>query len=428
MRNFVANILRNILAQLARATIWRYRPGVIGVTGSVGKTSTKRAIAAVFANGRNLRASEGNLNNELGVALTILGEWRPEELFLVSHDCPAGTRALAKCVFWIKVMWVSLFRLLVFRAEKYPEILILEYGVDRPGDMRKLLTMVRPNLSIITAVGDIPVHVEFFSGPEELAREKAKLIEYLPTAGFAILNYDDDTVLEFKNRTRAHTVTFGFSKGAEMRITNFETRSQNGEPKGISFTLEYAGVRVPVTLEGVFGKAQAYAAAAATCVGLAFGMNLVRVAEALRGYRAPEGRGTLLRGIKETYCIDDTYNASPLSMHAALDTLRQLPGKRKVAVLGDMLELGPYAIEAHQHLGEFVASVADVLVTVGPRAKFIGEAARTKGMHKKNVLLFDTAEDAAIPVQHLIKKGDLILIKGSHAIGLEKVVEEIKAI
>ncbi len=421
------NILRWVLKQLAQLIVWRYRPGIIGITGSVGKTSTKLAIMTVLRRDRRVRASADNLNNDLGLPLTVLGDWSEAELKLVSRSQPPHTARARKLFFWIKVLAVSVWRIIFVSRETYPEILILEYGADRPGDLRYLTSIARPNIGVITAVGDVPVHVEFFSGPEGVAREKARIIEYLPSAGFAILNKDDDSVMNLADRTRAHVMTFGFDKVAEVKIGKMENRSEEGRPLGISFKLEYGGTSVPVKLDGVFGKSHAYAAAAASAVGLIFGMNLVKISEALRDYESAKSRMELLGGIKYTYVIDDSYNASPISMHAALDALKSLPGKRKVAVLGDMLEIGKYTLEAHERVGRLAAGFVKLLVTVGPRAKFIAEAARAAGMKKGNIISFDTADQAARPVQNLIKKGDLVLVKGSHVIRLDKIVEEIKA-
>jgi UDP-N-acetylmuramoyl-tripeptide--D-alanyl-D-alanine ligase len=419
-------ILRNILQKLARLTIWRYRPGIIGVTGTVGKTSTKLAILAVLEKTRRVRAGRGNLNNDLGMPLAILGIWTDDNLKLVSRDTPAGTKHAQKAAFWLKVIFGSLWRIIV-RDKNYPEILVLEYGADRPGDIKRLLKIARPNVSIITAVGDVPVHVEFYAGPDEVAREKGRLIEYLPAAGFAILNYDDESVMNLEQRTRAHLMTFGFNKGAEIKISRMENRIENNRPIGISFKLEYKGSFVPVRLNGVFGRSHAYAAAAAGAVGIVFGMNLVAISDALANYTPAESRMQLLPGVKGTYIIDDSYNASPLSMHAALDALRDLPAKRHVAILGDMLEIGKYTIEAHEAIGKLVAQSAQILVTVGPRAKFIAETARGAGMRPRAIVSFETADEARKPVQDLIRAGDLILIKASHAVALEKIVEEIRA-
>jgi len=407
--------------------ILRYRPGIIGVTGSVGKTSTKLAIAAVLGPSRRTRFSRGNLNSKLGLPIAIIGDFPEEELKLISRDTQAGEKKVAKTFFWLKVISVGLLNL-IRKKRDYPEILVLEFGADKPGDLKELLEIARPNISVITAVGDVPAHVEFFAGPKEVAREKSRLIEQLPSAGFAILNCDDDTVMGLKDRTRAHVVTFGFQKGAEMRIMNFVNVIENGKPAGVSFKMEYGGSSVPVKIHGAFGRVQAYASAAAATVGLIFGINLIKISEALKSYKPAPGRMELLAGTKGTTIIDSSYNASPLSMHVALDTLRDLPGKRKIAVFGDMLELGEYSIEAHERVGKMAAQVADVLVTVGIEAKLIAETARKNGLSKKNIKSFDSADEALDAVQNLIKKGDLILVKGSHDMELGKIVEAIREV
>ncbi|MBI2034018.1 MAG: UDP-N-acetylmuramoyl-tripeptide--D-alanyl-D-alanine ligase [Candidatus Liptonbacteria bacterium] len=410
MKKKLVRILTWVLKKLAEFTIVKYRPGVIGITGSVGKTSTKLAIAEVLRSERNIRASSANFNNEIGLPLTILGSWTK----------------ISGILFWPKVICVSIWRL-IFMSD-YPEILILEYGVDRPGDMKYLLSIARPNISVVTAIGEIPVHVEFFSGREEVEREKGRLVECLPSEGFAVLNADDDTVMEMKERTRAHIMTFGFSRGARVKISDFKNLSEGERPIGVGFKLGYGGNIVSVRLSGVFGKVQSYAAAAAASVSLIFGLNLVKIAEALKNYKPAGSRLELVQGVKYTYILDDSYNASPLSMEAALGTLKDLPGKRKVAVLGDMTEIGKYTLEAHERIGRLTAKIVDLLITVGPRAKFIAESATKSGLNKKNIWSFMKAEEAARPVQNLIQKGDLILVKASRAMRLEKIVEEIRAV
>jgi UDP-N-acetylmuramoyl-tripeptide--D-alanyl-D-alanine ligase len=212
-----------------------------------------------------------------------------------------------------------------------------------------------------------------------------------------------------------------------MRIFGFQNAVGNGRPVGVKFKLEYGGNSVPVAIFGALGRSQAFAAAAAASVGTIFGMNLVKISEAFREYVPAHGRMEIVPGVKNTYLIDDCYNASPLSMESALRTLKNLPAKRRIAVLGDMLELGKYAMEEHEKMGGLAAKSANFLITVGPRAKFIAEGARAAGMNKRRIQSFDLAEDARAPLQALIKEGDLILVKGSRAMQLEKVVEEIKA-
>ncbi len=401
---------QSLLRTLAIWTIRKYQPGVIAVTGSVGKTSTKDAIFTVLSAHRHVRASNRNFNNEVGVPLTIL----------------SGAKEITGRFFWGKVIFMALLRL-VFRM-KYPELLILEYGVDKPGDMKYLLDIARPQIGVVTAVGDIPVHVEFFSSPEALAREKSKIIEGLPSTSFAVLNYDDATVFDMRERTRAHIMSYGFGEGAEVRITNYEVRMDGQAPAGIFFKLNYGGSFVPVRLDGCFGKAQAYAAAAGASLGIIFGLNLVKIAEAMLSFQAPASRGKILVGVKQTYIFDDSYNASPLSMRAAIDTIEHLQAKRKIAILGDMLEIGKYTIEAHEEIGRLIPERFTLLFTVGSRGKFIADAAEKAGMPAKNIHSFDTADEAKTEIQRLIKKGDLILVKASHAIGMDKIIEEIRAV
>lgn len=401
------NYLQRIIRQLAIWTIRKYQPGVIAVTGSVGKTSTKEAIYTVLKKHRQARRNSGNFNNELGVPLTILGDW----------DKISGK------YFWLKVILMSCFKLII--RWRYPELLILEYAADKPGDIKYLLDIAKPQIGIITSIGDIPVHVEFYSGPEAVSREKAKVIEALPSTGFAVLNYDDNTVFDLRDRTRAHLMSYGFGDGATMQITNFEIRMGGDQPGGTAFKLNYGGSFVPIRLDGCFGKAQAYGTAAAACVGIIFGLNLVKIAEALLEYEAPPRRGKLAAGIKHTWIIDDTYNASPLSMEAAIQTVESLRAPRKIAVLGDMLEIGKYTMEAHKQIGALVPKVFDLLVTAGARAKFIAEGAKDAGLAQKNIYSFDTAEEAGLEVQKIMRKGDLILVKASRAIQLDRVVDEI---
>lgn len=431
----MVKILIKILNFLAGRIIRRYNPEIIAVTGSVGKTSTKEAIFAVFSGsispetGKKLRVwkSKGNFNNELGAPLAVVGDFSEERLKLVSREQPAGTKKAAKIFFWLGSIWRALVWAYFPFKLPYPDVLVLEYGADRPGDIKNLIKMARPKGAVLTAIGETPVHVEYYANPDELAKEKGKILEPLSVGGFAVLNADDNRVLALKEKTRARVITFGFSENSDIRISQFEYQLSAGRPAGISFKIEFNGSAVPIFLKNVFGRSQAYAAAAALATAAAFGLNLVEAGQALeKNYLAPKRRMNLVEGLKETLIIDDSYNASPLSVKEALAALAALSAKRKIAVLGDMLELGEYSIEAHQEIGKLVCDKADFLVAVGSRSKFTAEAAEKNGLAKERIYVFETAAEAIVPVRDLLQAGDLILIKASRGIGLDRVVDEIK--
>lgn len=424
---------------LARIYLYWYKPIIIAITGNVGKTSTKEAITTVLSSIKRVRSGKGNLNNEFGVPLTIIGDWSDDYY-------ETGNSAF----FWLKVIAVSTWRLIkgvslikrvryLFSKKRYltlypeltsyPEILVLEYGADKPGDIYKLCNKFKPHISVVTAIGEIPVHVEFFQTPAALAKEKSELTKCLNGNDYVVLNYDDQVVLDMKENTKARMMSFGFGEQATVKILNFDFRSDNaGRPIGVSFKLHYGSANnfVPVKIDGSLGKSQAYAAAAASAVGVIFKMNLVDISEALSDYRGPKGRLKILKGIKNSTIIDDTYNASPSSTHLALETLQQARPVRRVAILGDMLELGEYTELAHRAIGDFAGSFADMLICVGLRSKFIADSAANQ-MSKDNIFHFDTAIEALSKIDPLIKEGDLVLVKGSQGIRMEKIVEEIMA-
>jgi UDP-N-acetylmuramyl pentapeptide synthase len=414
-------ILQGILYILSRATLRRYHPTVIAITGNVGKTSAREATYAVLKHRFSVRTGIFNYNNEIGVPLTILN---------LPH--------YSKNIFgWIAGFVRALKNIIIF-DKTYPKFLLLEMGADRPGDIAYLASLTSPFIGVITAIGEIPVHVEFFSGPKALADEKSNLIKVLPFNGYAIVNADDEALLDAGEKTAAHFLTFGFDEHASGRISNLELTSaydsslQREVPNGIRFTFSHEGIEFPLALTGAFGKPQAYAAAVAAMIGLKLHMQPLEIQKALEWYIPSPGRLRLIRSIKNSFVLDDTYNSSPAALHAALETLRDLPGKRKIAVIGDMLELGDYSEAAHRIAGDQAAECADLLITVGPRAKFIAEEAKgglenKKALNADQVFSFDTALEAGRALDPLIQPGDLILVKGSQGMRMERVVEEVMA-
>ncbi|MEK7481006.1 MAG: UDP-N-acetylmuramoyl-tripeptide--D-alanyl-D-alanine ligase [Patescibacteria group bacterium] len=413
MRQLFKKIVVWILRKEAKAVLWRFKPTVIGVTGSVGKTSTKEAIRVVLEARYKLQTSPKSYNSEIGLPLTILGQ----------------ATAWDELLGWLKVISRGLMR--VISRAPYPGRLLAEFGVDRPGDMDRALMIAKPAISVITPVGEVPVHVEFFAGPKELAQEKEKLARAVPEDGYVILNYDDETVRKMGDRLGAHVMTYGFSERADVRAAEEQLliRKEDGAsaPEGTAFLLDYKDQQMPVRLIGAFGKPHIYAALAGAAVGIANGMQLEEIAEALSRYTPPPGRMRLIEGIKNTLILDDTYNASPLAMHAAFDLLRDLSAKRKIAVIGDMLEIGKYTPEAHRAIVRRFPDWGDLLVTVGPRARFAAEEAKEHGMAEDRIWSFSRAEEVEEALQPFLEEGDLILVKGSQAMRLEKFVETIMA-
>ncbi len=421
--------LEKILKVLAQRILKRYQPEIIGITGSVGKSSTKKAISTILNSEFNVRESEKNYNNELGVPLTIL-----------------GTKSANKSLLgWFGIFFRGL-RLILFRDQNYPKILVLEMAADHPGDLKYLTRLARPRIGVVTKVSE--VHLEFFGTLEKIVEEKQTLVTGLPESGWAVLNVDDDLVYGMRERTRAQVMTFGFSsraevKAGEMFLAGLEISGQKPDPSvtpespwderewGMNFKLSYQGSTVPVFLPRVLGQQSIYAALAGAALGLIYGLNLVQISKALRNYQPPPGRMNLILGIKHTLIIDDTYNASPVSTKAALETVRDIKvsqGSRKFAVLGDMLELGTFSSAGHKEVGQKVVEMGiDFLVTVGKEAWEIARGAKERGFDENKIRSFNRAEEAGVFLQEEIKFGDLILLKGSQGMRLERVVEEIMA-
>lgn len=408
-------LFKKIIEILARLYIWRFKPVIIAITGNSGKTTAKEAIYAVLKDFKKVRSTAGNLNNEIGVPLTILGDWSQEY-----YDKGPSL------FFWFKVLLVSKFNFIF--SNDYPEVLVLEYGADQPGDIKKLTRKYKPHISVVTAIGEIPVHIEYFKDTDDVAKEKSNLVKCLKSDDYAVLNQDDPLVLDMKNKTKAKIWTFGFTDSSEVKISGFDNSlDEKSKPKGVHFKIHKGPISfIPISINGSLGKGIALASGAATSVGLIMGMNLVSINEALSKMDGPKGRLKILSGIKNSTIIDDTYNSSPLATELSLDSLFSIPAKRKIAILGDMLELGEYTIKAHQKIGNIVGGKVYILVCVGPKSKFLGESASNQ-MDSKNIHYFETSDLAKKKIQEIIKEGDLILVKGSQGMRMEKIIEEIMA-
>ena len=408
MKEILKEIVVQILTWEARLTLRKTEAKVAAVTGSVGKTSTKEALAAVLGRGWRVVKSEKSYNSEIGLPLAILG--------LKS--------AWGNILGWAWNILRGLLVALGFRRS--PEWFVLEVGADAPGDIEKASKWIASDIVVLTRFPHIPVHVEAFGTPARVIREKLFLVKSLKPGGALVLNYDDREVMKVQKDSGHIVFSYGFDPGAGVWASNYSILYEDSKPVGVTFRVDYAGSSVPIRIYGVLGRQHAYAALAGLAAGVSQGINLVQAGEALAGHQTPPGRMRIIKGLKGSVIIDDSYNSSPAAAISALDTLEELnvPGKR-IAVLGDMAELGNYSERAHKEVGAKAARMLDALVTVGSEARNIAQGALEFGMNESQVFQFDDSQKAGKFVELRLNDGDVVLVKGSQKVRTEKVVEEI---
>jgi UDP-N-acetylmuramoyl-tripeptide--D-alanyl-D-alanine ligase len=360
------------LQQIAR--YWRRKLDlrVIGITGSVGKSTTKELVAEVLGTRYRTLKSPGNLNNEIGLPLTML------------------------------------------RLSSGYQRAVFEMGFYVPGEIAFLCDIALPQVGIVTNIGT--VHAERAGSQEAIARGKAELVQALPPApeGIAILNFDDPWVRRMEEKTKARVFFYGLSQEANLWADNVVGLGL----EGIRFRLHYQGetlhVRIPL-----IGRHSVHTALRAAAIGLTEGMNWQEILEGLNQGHT-QLRLAAVRSQTGALLLDDTYNASPESMLAALNLLDELGG-RKIAVLGDMLELGPYERNGHEMVGLRAAQVADVLLTLGERAHTFAEAAHRAGMKRTAIFEFDQLDPLVDWLRSNLTKDDTVLIKGSHGLRMDRI-------
>ncbi len=410
MKKLFKHLVVSILTLESRILLRRTKPFIVAVTGSVGKTSTKDAIYAAISKHKQTRKSLKSYNSEIGIPLSVLGlnnAWDNPFLWLKNI---------------VEGMVIALF------SRDYPDVLILEAGVDRPGDMKSLAKWLRPDVVVMTRLPNIPVHVEYFASPEAVIAEKMELVKALRPDGAFIYNHDDTNLQKQLANVRQRQV--GFSR---IVPTDFTARADqvvydNNQPVGMEFAIEHGEDKESFLVKGVLGVPVTYAVAAASAVAAELGISLKTVAVAMDDLELPSGRMRLLPGIKNTTIIDDTYNSSPIALELALIALKNLEvSGRKIAVIGDMLELGQYSSEEHEKVGVLVPECCEVLVTVGVRARKIAEKALENGMNEQFIFQYDEAERAGKELQNYLLPKDVVLIKASQGIRAETIVEEIMA-
>ena len=346
----------------------------VAITGSVGKTTTKEAAAAALGARYRVLRTLASYNNEIGVPLTFLAQ------------------------------------------EPSHEVAVIELGFYVPGEIADLSRLVRQRVGVVTTIPDIPVHFARTPSVDAIVNGKAELIEALPADGVALLNADDPRVRGMAGRTRARVVLYGESADAEVRAIDVRDEGLDG----LAFTVraggESAAVRLPLP-----GRHLLTAALAGLGVARALDVPLEEAATALETLERPAHRMSVRQGDGITV-IDDSYNSSPAAVHAALAVLRRVPGRR-MAVLGDMLELGSLSVAAHEAVGVDVARSADVLVAVGELAGTIANTAQRNGL--RAVQRATDAGEALVACRQLIRRGDTVLVKGSRALALDQLADAL---
>ncbi len=390
-----SKLLRNYLRFWARIYLQRAQPQIVAVTGSAGKTSTKEAIFEVLKVrfSQDVRKSSGNLNTKNGVGLAVLGFKKSPEIFYQ----------------WLWPLISIPFKAYFSRKIKF---LVLEIAADQPGDISFITSFIKPNIVVLTNIG--PAHLEIFGSMENLIKEKMALIKALKSDGWVVLNTDDKELKKLKNNLK-NIKTFAIYESADVMAENIQTQIINFQPK-TTLIVKTLGSKLPLSLNTLGGVGNVYAALAAVSCGEIFKIDQKDMTKGFLEIQSEKHRLQVFEGKNKSVLIDDAYNANPLSMKVALDVLRKTEGSRKIAVLGDMLELGTIKEEAHQLIGKYAAESADEVITIGPLAKLYGA--------KKH---FEKQAEVMTYLLGEIQKGDIILIKASRGMGLEKIVEALKA-
>jgi UDP-N-acetylmuramoyl-tripeptide--D-alanyl-D-alanine ligase len=369
--------VNNTLTSLQDLSGWwrsKFNARVVGITGSVGKTSTKELVWTVLLRRFRVLRSEGNLNNEIGVPLTLL------------------------------------------QLEPGHKRVVLEMGMYARGEIARLCELARPAVGVVTNIG--PVHLERLGSLEAIAAAKAELVEALPPDGVAILNYDEPLVRAMADRARSRVLLYGLDSRADLWADDIESEGL----EGISFQMHYRRESMKVHVP-LLGRHSVHTVLRAAAVGLAEGMTWDDILAGLQDRQA-QIRLVAVPGPRGSTLLDDTYNSSPASALAALNLLAELEG-RKIAVLGDMLELGSYEEEGHRLVGRRAMDVVELLVAVGPRGRIIGQEASSLGMNPDRVCLCEGNQAAIEFLQETIRPGDCVLVKGSRGMKMEEIVNAL---
>ncbi len=402
MKDILKKCIITTLTLEAKMVLRRFKPTVIAITGSVGKTSTKDAIFSVLSPLVYTARSKKSFNGDIGVPLSIL-------------QLPNGWNN------YIRWVGICIQGFLILFRKMYPSYLILEVGADKPKDISSIASWIKPKYSVFTRFPEVPVHIEFYDSKEQVIQEKKSLAKYTRSNGVLILNHDDPLVYGMKDEFTQKIRSYGENKQADIALTSFLVVKKDGLFVGTG-TIVYKNHAYQLSIPGVVSKTHILSALPGILIALEEGYTFTQACEGLNRISPTHGRFFPLRGLNGSVLIDDTYNSSPVAVMHALATVKSLPEmKRCIVVLGDMMELGSFSEEEHRKIGAYVPRIADILITVGTRSKFIHDEAIKQGV--KNARWFDTVDKVSTCIQDLALPGDVILFKASQSIRLERALK-----
>jgi len=398
-------IVQYILKILAKNFLKKHNPKIIAVTGSVGKTTTKDAIYHVLnsSDDLNVITNVGNYNNEFGMPLTIFQE-----------------KPVKGALAWLGLIIRCIKKMMLLK--EYADVLVLEMASDGPGDIVYLARIAQPDIAIVTNVER--VHLYNFNSIDELAHEKSTLIHMCKKDGIVLVNYDNKhtrKMMQIVGDRRLYT--FGLDREADVKAFDIENTML-----GLKFKVSHNKEVISIKMPHVIGKHNAYTIMPVFPIAKYFGINTEEISKALKSFKLPKGRMDLIHGIHDSYIIDSTYNAEPASMKAAITTLKDFPdGKRRVAVVGDMLELGNLEEKSHREIGQYLReSRIDLIFFVGPKMKWaVDELESSRIDYGRIFFHFKDSFEAAKEIALKIKKDDVVLVKGSRGMMMERVVHRL---
>jgi UDP-N-acetylmuramoyl-tripeptide--D-alanyl-D-alanine ligase len=406
LKKFIIGKIEKYLFDLANQRLKDKKAFIIAVTGSVGKSSSKEAIKLLlesFFPGK-VFASHGNMNESVGLPMSVLGfDYVPSK------------------VEWPRVLMEAKKKA---KNKQFPDYLIVEMGVEKPGDIEYFTKLVKPNIALITNIG--PAHLEGLGDIEGVLKEKANLFKSLSDDGVAIFCNDDEKLAGLAPKLKSKKLSYGFSKGS-----NVSAKIVKAEKDGILLEVDNGKLKKQIRTN-LIGNHMVLALLSAMAVAEALELDFDKSVKALKEFKPLNGRMSLIEGIKKSLIIDDSYNANPNSVLAALETLKNMESSgRKVVILGNMNELGKFEESAHKIVSKAAGTFCDLMIFIGPNSGVMKEAAEselTKRKRKAEIMVFETPSRAILSLDEIIQENDLILVKASqNRMRFEKIVEALMA-